>query len=416
MPKKLIIAGAIILALGILVLPRTGSSSLILIIPGALIVGIPLLINYLRKRDAERAALDANQTYTPQRSQNYVFPPVQTSSLPKRTFSSASKPYQNRLRRHFIAIDFETSGLSPTQDRIIEIGAVRFENGNEIDSFSCLVQSVSHVPASATSVNHITDAMLLHEGLSEAQAFHDFVDYLGEDVFTGHIPLISHNANFDMRFFQNTLDRLCVGLSGDIRYFDTLSLSRKHLSLSNYKQETVAQSFGLTNPQAHRAVEDARICGQIMLRLFEPMGIELYTSRIPRSYNLTDQEKQVCVAVRQTMDRANLDTRYLRFNKHASGTIWIKSPRGFAGFHIKQGNIFFLFDARDFIPCALSAQPIEYNMSGFDLVEVYTPNLNSIAMLTASFSAGYRRVYPELEEYYSYSRWVQHDSESTFTV
>ena len=351
-----------------------------------------------------------------QTSPQYYGPVVQFSGLPQRTFTAGTKPYQNRLRRRFIAVDFETSGLNRTSDRIIEIGAVRFENGREIDSFSCLVKSVPHIPAVASAVNHITDEDLRLYGLTETDAFHRFIDWLGEEVFTGFIPLVSHNARFDMAFLENTLDRLCIGLSGDIRYFDTLTLSRRHLSLPDYKQDTVAQAFGIVNPDAHRAVTDARTCGLIMLQLFGPMGIQLYTEPIPRSYQPTEQDRQVCAAIRQTMQQAGLDDRFVRFEKHATGTVWVKSPREFVGFAFKGSQLFFYIDVRDYVPCALTCRSFEHHMGSMDLLEIPMPNLWSISMLTAPLSAGLRRVYPEQGEFSSLPSWIHRDAEKCFIV
>ena len=64
------------------------------------------------------------------------------------------------LRQQFIAFDVETTGLSPAIDRIVEIGAVLFANGEPVDSFSTLVNPRMNISASATAVNHITNNMI----------------------------------------------------------------------------------------------------------------------------------------------------------------------------------------------------------------------------------------------------------------
>lgn len=64
------------------------------------------------------------------------------------------------LHRSFIAFDVETTGLNPEYDRIIEIGAVRFINGQPSEEFSTLVNPRIKVPSAATNVNHITNQML----------------------------------------------------------------------------------------------------------------------------------------------------------------------------------------------------------------------------------------------------------------
>lgn len=161
---------------------------------------------------------------------------------------------ENSIRNCFIAFDVETTGLSPTSDRIVEIGAVVFQNGKVDKVFSSLVNPRISISHTASAINHITNTMLTN-ALSEKEIYPQLIDFLG-DALCGKIVMCAHNAKFDFDFLCNTLSRL--GFNANIKYVDTLSLSRKYLhGLGNYKQCTIEEYFGLVNSSSHRAASDA---------------------------------------------------------------------------------------------------------------------------------------------------------------
>lgn len=153
---------------------------------------------------------------------------------------------ESSIRNCYVSFDVETTGLSPISDRIVEIGAVVFQNGTVQRVFSSLVNPGISISQSASAVNHITNSML--DGApSEKEVYSQLVDFLG-DALCGGIVMCAYNAKFDFDFLCNTLSRL--GFNANIEYIDTLSLSRKYLhGLENYKQSTVENYFGLTNPR-----------------------------------------------------------------------------------------------------------------------------------------------------------------------
>lgn len=60
----------------------------------------------------------------------------------------------------FVAFDIETTGLTPVIDRIIEIGAVKFLNGNAVDTFQSLIDPEVPIPKDVSVINGITDGMV----------------------------------------------------------------------------------------------------------------------------------------------------------------------------------------------------------------------------------------------------------------
>ena len=149
------------------------------------------------------------------------------------------------LKKRYIAFDVETTGLSPMNDKIIEVAAVLFENGEIIKGYSSLVNPEVFIPYSATAINHITNEMV-KDAPKECIVYAELVDFLG-DALKQQTTICAHNASFDMNFLSETLMRL--GYDGKISYVDTLSLSRSLIKgLHNYKQDTVAMYFDLVKP------------------------------------------------------------------------------------------------------------------------------------------------------------------------
>ena len=193
----------------------------------------------------------------------------------KREFVSANKVQINKdnfdnIKQRYIAFDVETTGFSPCNDRIIEVGAVLFENGIAVKKYGTLVNAKVDIPPTASAVNHIYNQMI-ENAPSEKEVYTNLVEFLG-DALQEKTIICAHNAKFDMDFLTQTLIRL--GFNAKIYYVDTLSLSRSLVKgLTNYKQETVAKHFNLINKNAHRAESDAEICGNILWSCL------LYTSR-----------------------------------------------------------------------------------------------------------------------------------------
>ena len=177
-----------------------------------------------------------------------------------------SYPNLQKLCERYIAFDVETTGLSPYSERIIEVGAVIFENGQKVNEFNTLINPGIPVPSSATKINHITNAMLA-DAPTESEAYPKLVNFLG-NALSKETIICAHNARFDMSFLSNTFSRL--GYDAEIVYVDTLSIARNLIpGLDNYKQPTIANHFGIVNNNEHRAASDAEVCGIILSKLLD---------------------------------------------------------------------------------------------------------------------------------------------------
>ncbi|WP_346698739.1 3'-5' exonuclease [Catenibacillus scindens] len=223
------------------------------------------------------------------------------------------------LKKRYIAFDVETTGLSPMNDKIIEVAAVLFENGEIIKGYSSLVNPEVFIPYSATAINHITNEMV-KDAPKECIVYAELVDFLG-DALKQQTTICAHNASFDMNFLSETLMRL--GYDGKISYVDTLSLSRSLIKgLHNYKQDTVAMYFDLVNNQSHRAVTDAEICGKILWNLLqiEEKEEEKRLRNLEKS-KPCDEEMEICAYIQNCIMKKGGDSKWLGFYKNSSNYV-----------------------------------------------------------------------------------------------
>ena len=270
------------------------------------------------------------------------------------------------IKKRYIAFDVETTGLDPKTDRIIELGAVLFENGKIIKKFESLVNPEMSIPIQATYVNNITNDMI-ESAPKEQEVYLKFVEFL-EDALNNKTAICAHNAKFDLDFLSETLMRL--GYNANIEYIDTLLYSRKLIKgLSNYKQNTVASYLSIINEQEHRAVSDAETCGKIFWNLLNLKDKELEKTRqYIEKIKPNDEELQVCAYIQNMIIKNNGDSEWLRFSKNSSNYINIHYLYTFLKFKISRKGKFIIVDRKfankldDPIiePCTLNEGGTEY--------------------------------------------------------
>lgn len=124
----------------------------------------------------------------------------------------------NFVDQEFIAFDVETTGLNSGKDSLIEIGAVKFKNGEIIDSFSELISYDGKLPEIIIKITNITDEMLKGKD-SEENVLRRFIDFIKD------APLVAHNAGFDKSFIDEAYKKYNLGEFKNT-IIDTMSLSR----------------------------------------------------------------------------------------------------------------------------------------------------------------------------------------------
>ncbi|MEA4987463.1 MAG: PHP domain-containing protein, partial [Anaerovorax sp.] len=164
----------------------------------------------------------------------------------------------------YVVFDLETTGLSPTVNEIIEIGAVKVKNKVIVDEFLTFVKpSISHLPEKITELTGITDDMI-KDAPTLDHIFDKFMDFIGE------LPLVAHNADFDVSFIRVACAKRGKEFSNP--KVDTLYMARTLLKdLKRHKLNLVANALGVALENHHRAVDDAKAAAGIMIKLFEKM-------------------------------------------------------------------------------------------------------------------------------------------------
>ena len=168
--------------------------------------------------------------------------------------------------QEYVAFDLETTGLSSTNDRIIEIGAVIMKNGQEVDRFQTFVDPHQRLERKIVDLTGITDDMLRGApGIEEVLP--RFLEFVGDRV------LVAHNADFDTGFIRAACQQL--GYTYNFTTADTLILSQNMLPhLNRFKLNIVSDALSLPEFNHHRAADDAVTCGLIMDRLLRKLQEE----------------------------------------------------------------------------------------------------------------------------------------------
>ncbi len=312
------------------------------------------------------------------------------------------------LNRKYIAFDVETTGLNPYSDRIVELGAVIFENGQAITQFTTLVNPGCLIPISASQVNHITNEML-SGAPTESQIYPALINYLG-DAIQGNTIICAHNAKFDMDFLSSTLERL--GFSGYIRYIDTLALSRKYLGLSNYKQDTVAAHYGFNNSNSHRAASDALICGRILGELLKEYQVEAEKQeKLMEAKKLTLEELEVCAVIQDSIIQRGGSSQWISFTKSGSGYIEAHNLYTFLKFKFANKGQYIIIPSNIKTPAALPVEKCSVSEGGTSFVRLYFSTPFNIEFLGDYFFTSYKEAEASRKYYFSGVRGAERKAE-----
>ena len=175
----------------------------------------------------------------------------------------------------FVAIDIETTGLNPTCDEIVEVSAVRYRNGHEVEAYETLVKPTRPLSAFITLFNGITNDMV-----ADAPAVGEIMPPLR--AFIGDSVLLGHNVHFDINFLYDAIERAgALHLSND--FIDTMGLLRRIKGAEAPSSLAgAAQSYGISVPGHHRAGWDSRCAAELFLRLVSSGELQPEHMRPPK--------------------------------------------------------------------------------------------------------------------------------------
>lgn len=165
----------------------------------------------------------------------------------------------------YVAFDTETSGAYPIGSDIIEFGAVKWQDGQEIGTYQTLLKPRELLTEFNMSIHGITNEMVANAP-KMSEKIREIYDFM-----SGAIPM-AHHAPFDLGFVTVEFERYALPLlTGPV--LCTSLLSRKWIHGSeNHKLQTLVKFLKINGGAAHRALDDARACLQVGLECFKRMG------------------------------------------------------------------------------------------------------------------------------------------------
>lgn len=177
-------------------------------------------------------------------------------------------------RARLAALDFETTGVSRGDHRVVEIGVVYVEGLAIVDRFESLVNPGLPIHPGATAVHGITD-----EDVADAPRFLEFVAELRARL-AGLDAIVCHNAPFDMPFLQREMKSGGLPLL-DRPVVDTLAAARAAWGRGGNSLGEVAGRLGIRSGTAHRALADAEMTARVLIEFAGHFGEEFPLAGFP---------------------------------------------------------------------------------------------------------------------------------------
>ena len=186
-----------------------------------------------------------------------IFPYV--DEHPKSLLDMQTQPCKYLQEHSVVVFDLETTGINPVNDRIIEIGAVKIEQGEIVSVYETMVDPRMPIPPSATQVNNITD-----EQVADAPYIEDVLDSFLQ--YCDGCTVVAHNAPFDVSFVRSACAK--EGKVFDPPVLDTLKLAQKYRpDLKRFNLGFLCRTYEIPLENAHRAYFDAEATAKLFMRL-----------------------------------------------------------------------------------------------------------------------------------------------------
>lgn len=160
----------------------------------------------------------------------------------------------------YVTIDVETTGLDEEQDQLLEVGAVKSENG-VVSTFQEMIRIEGTVPQTIFQITGITTQEMQENGHPLKEVLERFC------LFIQDCDLVGYNIKFDVKFINAALKQIgCSSLKNQTH--DLMqTVKREKLFQRDYKLQTSLHSYGIDAKVPHRALEDAKLVYQLSLKV-----------------------------------------------------------------------------------------------------------------------------------------------------
>ncbi len=205
----------------------------------------------------------------------------------------------------FAAFDVETTGFDEHSDKIIEVGIVHFDGGQQSERFGWLIDPQRPIPDAVVRITGIRN-----EDVAGKPTFADVANEV-HAALSGR-ALVAYNFPFDRKFLSTAFAQEGLAWPDDSPTFDPLIFARQFFRTGSKRLGDVAERLGIDLTEAHRAVHDAECVGHILFA---------FRDRLPPRL----QEIQVLQAQWEKQQRAEIAQRKGRLDDEASTTSWLAS-------------------------------------------------------------------------------------------
>ncbi|MCB0341629.1 MAG: 3'-5' exonuclease [Pseudobdellovibrionaceae bacterium] len=212
-----------------------------------------------------------------------------------------------------LGLDFETTGLDATENRVIEIGAVVWDTDRRrpVQLFSELIKPEPHIqlPPEITEVTGITQEDIDRFGEDGVAAFSRLQDLVSQCDY-----VVAHNVSFDRSFYENELMRCGFVADPSKPWIDTLYDLPFSNRVSSRKLTHVAADYGVFNPYSHRALFDVITMLQLLSQFdFDEVLVRQKSPNVEVVSHVTYDERE--------------EAKKMGFRWDAGRRIWVKSMK-----------------------------------------------------------------------------------------
>ena len=159
----------------------------------------------------------------------------------------------------FVVLDVETTGLSPSRHRIIEIGALIIRGGTTLGTFAQLINPGKRIPDFIAQFTGISSEMVVKAPKAE-KVLPELLEFIGRR------PIVGHNVSFDLGFLSYEAQRMQGFFPTD--GLDTITMARRFVpGVRRLKLDLLAGRLGIPVHERHRALGDAQTTADVFQQL-----------------------------------------------------------------------------------------------------------------------------------------------------
>ena len=169
-------------------------------------------------------------------------------------------PFTNLISAYrsgtIVVFDVETTGLSVSNDEVIEVAAIKLVNGKVKAEFhQHIINTVS--VGDSQYIHGYTDQELAAKGRPANKVFRDFF------AFAENALLMGHNVGFDIKMVTAHANKARIRVP-KFQWADTWNLANRFIESDSYSLENLAKKLGLPNLPTHKALDDTRTTVELL--------------------------------------------------------------------------------------------------------------------------------------------------------